>query len=189
MEQSVLLSATHRRRAVSSGPQRRPLPVEEIVTIKWPKGCEDFYRFVALNKALILSGTVLAIDPSTTSPGFALFENGQLIIKGVLKVDAKRPAFQRLQQLPDLIKAICKDAPDVVAVEKVPKAAAHVYLLYGVGATIAAARTPRVIDVDIPVWKAVAQTDPVYTKTDANDAEKIGQSLIYRALQLTSETA
>lgn len=154
------------------------------MTIKWPNGCEDFYRFCSLNRDIILTGTVLAIDPGTTSPGFAVFEGGKLLLKGVLKINTKRPAFERIQELYGLVASITVTPPDVVAVEKVPKAAAHVFLLYGVGATIAAARTPRVIDVDIPVWKALAKADPDYIKTDANDAEKIGLSLIKRALHL-----
>jgi hypothetical protein len=160
------------------------------MNIKWPKGCAPFYKFVDDHQETILSGCLVAVDPSSgrsSPPGFAIFAGGELQTKGTIRIDSRLDLYQRLQVINDKVAAITPVVPDVLVVEEIQKRTAHVSLLFAVGATFGASRSPRAIQVPVCVWKAVAQTVPHYEKDDAADAEMMGLSAILRAKWLQKE--
>jgi hypothetical protein len=121
---------------------------------------------------LILDGTMLAIDPGSNSLGYAIYKAGELEISGEIK--GKGLAHERLHEIADQLLELEK--PDVLAIELIRKN--HV-LIWSIGTTIACIRSPNLIEVPITLWHKLRADD--YEKTDALDAELIGQVVISRA--------
>lgn len=138
---------------------------------------------------LILTGTLLAIDPSSGSwnsktkeqsyPGYALFKAGVLVESGVVQVSGKnKKAPERLRMVYDALVAKFT-APDILAIELIRGRMAHETLKWAVGVSIAAIRAPIVIEVPIMSWKKWAGKDHI--KTDENDAVAIGMVVLEAA--------
>ena len=153
--------------------------------IIWPKGLQPFYNKVKQHQEIIRTGIVLAIDPSSASaasmPGFAIFNNSELVLKGTIKINHKQIIYHRLTELYHKIQELIDAPPDVLVIETVNKQQGHIFLLWAVGVSIAAAKAPIVFEEHNCLWKAVAKATPGYTKSDANDAEMIGWALIKAA--------
>lgn len=154
-----------------------------MADVVWPKGYAAFYSKVAEHKDKILGGTLLAIDPSSGSgksmPGFAVFEAGILVNCGTIAFPKKKaPVYDRLQHLTEQVAKILPTPPDVLVIEEIHKNIAHLYLLWSVGVSIAAAKSPVTFELPINCWKALAKVSDDYHKTDAEDAVIIGRTLI-----------
>jgi Holliday junction resolvasome RuvABC endonuclease subunit len=150
----------------------------------WPAGHEAFYKQVKDSADQILSGVVLAIDPSSggsSKPGFALAREGQLKHSGVINILQMLPIERRLQQLYLRIKALTNDVPNVFAIERIRGRTAHAHLQWAVGTSIAASQAPIFIEIPTDIWKAVAKTDPKYKKGDEADAIKMLEALLLLA--------
>jgi hypothetical protein len=120
----------------------------------------------------ILSGRVLAVDPSSGSkdsmPGIALYENGSITDSRILLLNYKQSVQQRLNKLFYLIDEI--GHIDVMIIERIRGAQAHAYLHWAVGTTIAACRADHVLEIPTTTWKKYARTIEDYSKSDVNDA-------------------
>jgi hypothetical protein len=161
--------------------------------VKWPSGFAPFYMKVRQHANQILTGTVIALDPSsggTSNPGFSIWVAGELLTSGEITFGKKRlPVYDRLQILHDKVSKLTPNPPDVFALEMIRGQggfSSH-YLHWGIGATIAAARTSAVIETPMHAWKAVAKVTPGYIKGDAADAECIGHAIILLARKFTEE--
>jgi len=152
--------------------------------VKWPRNYQDFYRSVRKHHKLILSGVVVAIDPSSggsSAPGFAIFKEGKLSACGELDIPSSRPIQERLRILYDQAGALTPTPPDVLVIEEIKGAMAHEFLKWSVGVTLAAVRAPLYLGVPINCWKAVAQVTPGYVKGNDTDATIIGDTVIILA--------
>ena len=137
------------------------------------------------HQQILRTGVVLAIDPSSASkasmPGFALFENSSLLLKGTVKIDPNKNVYVRMAELYVKIQELVACPPDVLVIENINKMQGHQFLLWAVGVSISAVRAPIVIELHNAVWKSLAKKTPGYIKSDANDAELIGRSTIMLA--------
>lgn len=135
-------------------------------------------------RKVILTGTVLAIDPSSgawsqrykeqSHPGWARFHAGVLVASGVVPMDGKKQnIFQRLRALYD---ALLAEKPDVLVVEQIRGTMAHQYLKWSVGVIIASVRASYTIEMPIATWRAYAGKG--HKKSDEADAVQIGLTLI-----------
>lgn len=161
--------------------------------VTWPNGNKPFYITLKGLRDEVLTGTVVALDPSSGSrdsqPGYAVFVNGVLTSRGTLRVSPKLPIYERLQLLYDRVAAILPAPPDVFAIEKIHKGMSHQFLQWAVGVSIAAARGKRTLEVPIAFWKAYAKLQPEYGKGDEADAVAIGASIIQYCKELPRDKA
>lgn len=136
------------------------------------------YDDINVNSEAILTGTLLAIDPSSGSAksdaGFALYRKGELVKSGTIVVNKKANIFKRLIDLYNFVRCEFPDI-DVMAIEKI-RGRSHTYLRWSVGVTIVAARHAAVIEVPTVTWKKYAGKD--YEKSDEQDAIGIGKATI-----------
>ncbi len=133
-------------------------------------------------KKILREGSVLAIDPSSTSIGYAVFNKGALMESGCKKYSgAIHKRFFKLYQ--DIYYLAQNNFCDLLVIERLrpsSTASRKVYtkhqLLWSVGVVIAAAGLPF-IEVSPNSWKAT-QRDKDLDKTDENDAICIGYTPI-----------
>lgn len=155
---------------------------------KWPEGksLNEFYKAIARNRNRILTGTVVAIDPSsggTSAPGFAIFRQGTLECKGSVAVNKKLKVNERLQIIYDRLNTLLPQPPDLLVVEKIRGSMSPPQLFFSVGVALAAVRSPIALEMASVVWRAYAGRDYWKAKRegetdDADDAEMIGLALI-----------
>lgn len=161
--------------------------------VRWPNGCAPFYMKVRQHADQILTGTLIALDPAsggTSNPGFSIWVAGEMLTSGEITFGKKRlPVYDRLQILHDRVSKLTAEPPDVFALEMIRgQGFSSHYLHWAIGASIAAARTPAVIETPMHAWKAVAKVTSGYVKGDAADAECIGHALVLLARKFSEET-
>ncbi len=166
-----------------------------MTQIVWPNGYADLIHKLKIHGDKILTGQMIAVDPSSGSrdsqPAVAIFEAGVLVFSAELDIPYKKPVYERLQLLYKKVLELTPNAPDVFAIEEIRGQggfSSHI-LHWAIGATIAAARTPCVLEVPLNFWKALAKATPSYTKGDVADAEMIGKSIVLRAKELKDAKA
>jgi len=125
----------------------------------------------------ILKGTLLSIDPGSNSMGYAIFKAGELEISGELKGTKGSLSHIRLHEITDQLIEL--DKPDVLAIELINK---NKVLIWSAGTAISSIRSQHMIEVPINLWHELREED--YEKTDALDAELIGQTVINTARSL-----
>lgn len=146
--------------------------------VPWPQKYDKFYRQVQAARGLILEGSMLAIDPSSRTMGYAFYDSAVLVTSGTLSAPAKMATNDRLIMLHDRIQELVPSPPDVMAIEEIRGKMAPYQLHWSVGGTITAVRPPVLIEVPINVWKPVSRLTDWYFKDDEIDARMIGHSLI-----------
>lgn len=132
------------------------------------------------NRDLLLGGNLLAIDPSSTSFGYAVFKCGELVTSGVKKY--RGAAQVRLNRIYTDVYMLAEEyGIDIMGIERLRSKGGYSppQLLWSVGVTLAAAPVP-VIEVSPQSWKAVARAEEL-DKSDDNDAYCIGKVLIMMA--------
>jgi hypothetical protein len=146
------------------------------------------YSDVKDNLTLVMKGKLLAVDPSIGStssmPGWAFYDAGELIESGTLSINPKQSVWARLQDLARLIRQLYKHfGIDILVYEDIPSqrqgggnANAHASLLKAQGA-IMAVPGPRAYVGIMPIsWKRMARS--TYVKSDEADAVEIGWIVI-----------
>ena len=151
-----------------------------MIKIKWPGKYFTFRRTVRSYADKILTGSLLAIDPasgSSSMPGYALYEAGQLKERGVIDIARGKSAQVRLSELFECMR---EDFPkvDVLAVEMLRGRMVSPTLHWATGVIVAATDASVVVEVPIPFWKAIAKVTSDYIKSDDMDAALIGEVLI-----------
>jgi len=148
----------------------------------WPRKYEAMYTRINSLSDTILHGVLLAIDPSsggTSKPGYAIFKAGKLFRAGEIStIPGKAQIGVRLQHVYDEIDKLLPTPPDLLAIEMIRGKIAHEYLMFSVGASMAAGRAPETIEVPTNMWKALAKVTPDYTKANDMDSIMIGKCLI-----------
>jgi len=137
-----------------------------------------------------LSGTLIAVDPSSGSagslPGFAVYREGVLIESGMLDIPRSGPIWHRLQALRTSLDALVYEyKPELLAVEHVfikgnSKSMTNLQRAIGV---IMSCAPGDVIEVGSTTWRK--HIPEGYWKADDNDAVAIGYAVIEAAARLT----
>jgi hypothetical protein len=160
--------------------------MEEAIQVKWPKGHGKYLLQVKAAADKILSGFLLALDPSSggkgSAPGYAIFHAGELQSSGEIYLPYK-VAYERLNSLFDELKKLVPDPPDVCCIEEIRGVGkfAPIQLVWSVGVSMVAVRSPILIETPILQWRALAAVTPEYKKDNAADAIMIGKAVILRA--------
>lgn len=150
--------------------------------IKWPNGKHPTKFKKKANKLndKLLNGRVIAIDPasgSTSMPGWALFEAGELIAMGTIKINSKLPIQGRLNTMFfALSQGVGHPPPDVLVMEEIRGSMAHAFLFWACGTIAAAFSESDLLELPISFWKAVIPEG--YEKADDTDAAYIGLAAI-----------
>jgi len=139
----------------------------------------------------ILKGTMLALDPSCASsasdPGYAIYEKGKLIDKGIIEVQGKgsMDVYQRLQAIRRCMVEEFTDPIDVIAIEdvsKLPYRRGSNNTTKSQGVMLAALDCQIVLEITPVVWQNVSK-DFDYEKDDDVDAEYIGRAIVKMATE------
>lgn len=120
---------------------------------------------------VILTGTMLCIDPASISVGYALYVKGKLTTSGKVKATPKMPIHTRLDEI---VSSLPPLSPDLVIIELV-RSPGHIYLCWSAGAIIAHYGTP-LIEIPQRLWKNAQ--DSKYFKDDEMDAKYMGKYVI-----------
>lgn len=146
---------------------------------------------------IILTGTILVIDPSSGSnssmPGYAIFQAGKKVESGIIQVPLGEPLGIRLQYINECLKNEFI-SPDLFIIEDIPSkgygthAVSHATLLKAVGAFMAGIRYDKYLEIHPHTWRAYALSLPEnaegYNKTDEMDAIMMGECVIQKAREL-----
>ncbi len=147
------------------------------------------YKEIRENAVLLVSGTVLSIDPSIGSyssmPGWAVYEAGELVESGRLELDPSLPIPLRLSRL--VRKLALLPVPDILVYEKLPVSAhgggrsqvGHASLLMALGATLSVYGELPTVGIMPISWKKLVR--PEYVKGDEADAIEIGHIVVTSA--------
>ena len=130
-----------------------------------------------------MMGKCLSIDPSSgaydrktgqkTVGGWALFDKGQLQSSGVYEVQGNDKAA-RLVSLNKVFREEFSDPVDVLVLEDIWGYIASQALVQACGIIIGNVGTPRVIELNVSTWKAVATRLGGWEKGDESDAIYMG---------------
>lgn len=115
----------------------------------------------------------IAVDPASTSLGFAVYKDGICIQSGVLKAAASRKNYERLLRMYD--KLLDHNGQDLLVVEQI-RGNAHKVLHWAVGTTITAIRPSYLIECPYEVWRCLMPDG--YEKSDEGDAILMGQAVL-----------
>lgn len=160
--------------------------------IRWPNGKHPrkFKAKVGKSADKLTHGRVLAVDPasgSSSMPGWAMFEAGEMVASGTVKLKKSAPIQQRLNDLFfALSQGVGHPPPDIVVLEEIRGRMAHAFLLWACGVTASAFPESDLIELPISFWKAVVPED--YDKDDETDAVYIGLAAIMVAKECTNES-
>jgi hypothetical protein len=148
----------------------------------------------------LISGTVLAVDPSSGSagsmPGYAIFEASKLIEAGTVEIDFKgRKPFERMQQLQECFSNDF-NTPDVLCIELIApyimnkgkgagigQSKAAILLHRSIGCIMGSIHSEHCVEVSPQSWRKYIDKE-TYNKNDHNDAILIGYAAIAEAHQL-----
>lgn len=171
-------------------------------------GLEGVRKKVAPIADLILSGDVLAIDPSiissSSNPGWALYKEGELHSSGTITgIDPRRSVEDRLQ----FLGKYCReefDEPDVLVIEHInpgrgPQGRAMIPTIRSTGAIIGSFECEHVISIVPLSWQSMVlkyinlEGHTEYEKykhyketikSDEEDAKWIGRTIIELAKEV-----
>lgn len=115
----------------------------------------------------------IAVDPSSTSLGWACYKGGILHGSGTIRASSRKDNYIRLLTIYD--KLLPHQDNNVLVLEQI-RGNAHKVLHWSVGATITAIRPDYLIEIPYECWKRMAWDG--YEKTDENDAILMGAVLV-----------
>lgn len=152
---------------------------------KKSKAISKYEKDLAKLGSLPMTGTVLAIDPSSGSvgsqPGFALFREGRLVEAGTIRVTPGDDIHARLFELR---RSLMEDftTPDVLVTENIPpfmgggfnRAILNLHYSVGVILSVFLAKTIRVTPI---TWQKNISKDS-YCKSDTHDSIMMGLKVI-----------
>lgn len=155
------------------------------------------YENVDKLKGPLVWGGVLAVDPSigssSSSPGWALYNGGQLIDSGTIHTGGSHlELWQRARRLGDSISLLCQENKvDVLVYEDIPATSgfnqnAIASLLKAVGIVLACSKSSHVLGIHPASWKNYVR--PEYKKGDKEDAIEMGWVAIELAKYIESTT-
>jgi hypothetical protein len=137
------------------------------------------------NAEMILSGSVLAIDPASgasSSPGYAISKEGVMIKSGVLDLGDPHKSIQhRLNRLGrELYTILDGKLPDVLAVERIRGSRSHEHLKWSVGVVVGTVPASLFLEVPVSTWRRYCPDN--YVKSDQTDAEIILDTVLKVAI-------
>lgn len=168
------------------------------IGIRWTMNkTSKTYKAIEPLAELILNGRLLCVDPSTGStssvPGFAVYEGGELIESGEITVDKSANRSLRLYEIARTIREEF-DTPDILIVEYIP------HMVYGqgkmngvtlmalqkaIGAIIGAIPCKNLLEIPASAWKH--HKPEGYIKSDEWDAIALGNCAINISKKIVGE--
>ncbi len=156
------------------------------------------YQEVDRLKGPLVYGNVLSIDPSigssSSSPGWAYYQSGQLIDSGAIHTGGSHlELWQRARRLGDALRLLCTEYRiDVLVYEDIPATSgfnqnAVASLLKAVGIVLACTTSSHVLGIHPASWKNYVR--PEYKKGDKEDAIEMGWVAISLARHIEATTA
>lgn len=154
------------------------------------------YKAVHKYYSILLNGKMLAIDPSTGSkssvPGFAWFENGELIESGTIEVNIQDNRSKRLYEIARTVREEF-EMPDILVVEYIPPVSysggmngvSLMGLQKAIGAIVGARPFNNLLEIPASAWRNYKP--PEYEKTDEWDAITIGLCAVEVARQVNAD--
>lgn len=154
------------------------------------KNTSKIFKAVEKCYNIALTGTMLAVDPSTGSkssrPGYAWFEKGKLIESGEIIVDIEANRSLRLYEITRTIREEFP-CPDILAVEYIPPVSykgggnrmnsiSLMALQKAIGAIMGAHPVENLLEVPAASWRKYRPEN--YIKTDEMDSIVIGLCVI-----------
>lgn len=145
----------------------------------------------------LIEGLVVCIDPSigssSSSPGYAVYREGQIVTSGIFPIDSSKSTPDRLRSLANHMRKLYSKFPaDVLVYEEIPaqrhgfgNANAHASLLKALGAILSVPQPSYYVGIYPVSWKAQARSS--YVKGDEADAREIGHVVIELAHQILAE--
>lgn len=145
----------------------------------------------------IVKGKLLVVDPSIGShssmPGWAVYEQGELLFSGILTIDPTGDVPTRLKEVYRQLRNLSQHhKPDVCIYEEIPVSAqngrsqvGHASLLKAVGVTLAAVDARFFLGLLPVVWKNRVRDD--YVKSDEGDACEMGYVAVDLARELSEK--
>lgn len=141
------------------------------------------YENVQRLKGPLVYGNILCIDPSigssSSSPGWAYYQSGQLIDSGTIHTGGSHlELWQRARRLGDALRLLCNEYKvDVLVYEDIPATSgfnqnAIASLLKAVGIVLACTTSSHVLGIHPASWKNYVRQE--YKKGDKEDAIEIG---------------
>lgn len=143
----------------------------------------------------VLTGTVLAIDPSIGSkssmPGYAWFEKGELVESGIFELPRTLGKHKRLYELGRIIREEF-EVPDVLAVERIVsnvfRGGANMNsqglasLHKAVGVVMGALPVEHMVEVATSAWRPYAPEG--MEKSDERDSIAMGFCVVDKSLKI-----
>jgi hypothetical protein len=140
------------------------------------KGADlELVKLIQKSADVLKDGNILVIDPGSNLAGYCYVEKLEIIDNGTIKPPPNRPISERLRYLTEFISERWP-AVDAIAIEKIRASAAHHFLLWSVGASVAGPKTSRVYEISTSAWQKYR--DFSYRKTDAMDAKLMATFVI-----------
>lgn len=145
------------------------------------------YKQIEPLSELITTGRMLCIDPSTGStsskPGFAVYNQGELLEAGEIDLDVKMNRSKRLYEISRTIREEFQLA-DILCVEYIPPVSyrggmnsnAIMALQKAIGAILAAQPFEYLLEIPASAWKQAKDDD--YYKSDMMDSVYLGKYVI-----------
>lgn len=142
------------------------------------------------HRELILSGTMMSVDPSSggpgSNPGWALWEQGRFVKSGMISIVGSRATPSRLGTLLEQVSTF--NTPDIMIVEDVgiirgKFPTMNKSLIWSVGVVLAALKPKVVVEIMPKSWQKYTDKD-TYIKSDENDAVMLGWAAICMALKI-----
>jgi hypothetical protein len=128
---------------------------------------------------MLLDGSLLVVDPASGASsdiGYSLYTNLIFQESGIIKISTGMDPDARVKQIYPCLSKEFKPV-DILAIELLRGSMVPYPLWWAVGAIISAIDYKHLVEVPIPVWKAVAKITEGYEKSDVNDAMMMGESL------------
>lgn len=141
------------------------------------KSLARFYNQVRQARNDIMKGKMVAIDPATGSSsylGYAYFDKGKLVEKGVINIPKSLPLFKRLQITHEELKN--KFNPIDVLIIECLAGMKNDALKFVTGVTMVSIEYEELIFLKPRIWHIIRP--PNYIKSDEDDAELIGLAAI-----------
>lgn len=146
-----------------------------------PRGLTQFERQVTAVRDLVECGRMVCLDPATgatSGVGWAEYVDGVLTRSGQITTPKGACLAVRLRWIAAKCSVLGLAGADVCVVERLRGRMVHNSLHWSAGVLVTAVAKGPIIEIPIPVWKAIAEADTAYAKGDEADARAMGEAVV-----------
>lgn len=146
-----------------------------------PRGLTQFERQVTAVRDVVECGRMVCIDPATgatSGVGWAEYVDGVYVRGGQILTPKGACLAVRLRWIAAKCSVLGLTGADLCVVERLRGRMVHNSLHWSAGVLVTAVAKGPILEIPIPVWKAVAEADPAYAKGDEADARAMGEAVV-----------